>query len=272
MKKRINLESDTLRVLSGFYQNDMALFSRYTNECFLFDVPYYETGEQTPLSIRDLPRSTNASIRYAVRKAAPSVQTQSGPFCSILMKYTLDRYRNEIPDLQLPYQLLVCWLNVSTQEDNPVWRITLFQISNTENDIDMKKTASDALFVPATPQNALVRERRPAYTSSRPNLIRIKDKDHSIHFLEKDDIIWAESDHMNSIIHTHAGSIRANATLSQLAKDTLSCLYRPHISYLVNPLYLYEINNKHLIMTDGTIIPIPERRLAQVKKDLSKSI
>lgn len=248
----------------------MALFSRYANKRFLFDVPGHEAGEQTPLSIRDLFLSTDTSDRYAVRKAASPIQIQSGPVCSILMKYTLDRYRDEIPDLQLHCQLLICWLNVSSENEKPAWRITLFRISTDE--LYVNNTTEGAYCVPAATSDSLVREPWPSYRSVRSHLIRIKDKNRTIHFLEKDDILWVESDHVHSIIHTHTGTIRANMTLSHLAEDALSCLYRPHISYLINPLYLYEINNKHLIMTDGTIIPIPERRLAQVKKDLSKAI
>lgn len=271
MKKLYNLEAASLRILSGFYRNDMALFSRHAYDSFLFDVPDYVPGQQTPLSIRELSLFTDISARYAIRKAASAVFSKCGPVCSILLDYTLDCYINEIPDLQKKCQLLISWLNLSKEDDDPAWRITLFRISDIEGGTNVIKPLSASLSLPAASRNALIREPRPTYSSIRSNLIRIKDKDHTLHFLEKDDILWAESDRMHSIIHTHSGSIRANMTLSHLAEDALSCLYRPHISYLINPHYLYKINDMHLIMTDGTIIPVPERRFSQVKKDLCHS-
>ncbi|MBQ7447221.1 MAG: LytTR family transcriptional regulator [Eubacterium sp.] len=272
MKKIYNLEAASLRILSGYYRNDMAFFSRHANERFLFDIPGHEAEEQTALSIRDLVLFSDDSVKYAVRKAAPSVQTQCGPVCSILMKYTLDRYHNEIPDLQKSCELLICWLNVSTEADQPAWRITLFRICDDETGFEPAAASPGTLRDPSMPRDALVREPRPSYGSIRSDLIRINDKHHIVHILEKDDIIWAESDRLHSVIHTHTGTIRTNITLSHLAEDALSCLYRPHISYLINPRYLYQINKEHLIMTDGMIIPIPERRFAQVKKDLCKAI
>ncbi len=268
MKKTYNLEAASLRVLSGFYRNDMALFSRHAYEQFLFDVPGYAPGGQTPLTIRDIHLFPDPSARYAVRKASPPILSQCGPVCSILLDYTLDLYRKELPESQKHYQLLLCWLNIARDIEDPAWRITLFRISDSIGSINQEKESSIPLHAPSVPRDSIVRESRPSYASLRAHLIRIKDKDHTIHFLEKDDIIWAESDHLHSIIHTHAGIIHANTTLSQLACNALSCLYRPHVSYLINPQYLYQLNKMHLIMTDGAIIPIPERRFTQVKKDL----
>lgn len=266
MKKQYNLEADSLRVLSGFYRNDMGLFSRYVNDRFLFDIPDSEAGEQTALSIRDILPSLDPGIRYGIRQATPSVFSKCDPVCSILINYTLDIYRNELPDSQKNLQLLISWVNLKDEEGQPDWRITLFHISAPGTGAEQESSCS--LPVSDLQRDAFVKEAQPAYSSLRSNLIRIKDKNHTLHFLEKDDIIWAESNHLQSIIHTHAGTIQTNATLTQLANGTLSCLYRPHISYLINPRYVYKINQRRMLMTDGTIIPIPERRLAQVKKDL----
>lgn len=269
MSKKINMEAATLRVLSGFYRNDMALFSRHTADRFLFAVPEYGSGEQTPLSVRKLSLFPDPNIRHAIRKADASVFFQSSTVCSVLLTYTLDIYRKEIPISQKNLRLLICWHNFSEDPEEPGWRIIIFQIS--DHDPHNISTANNALSLSplSLPRDAAVSEARAPYLPIRKNLIRIKDLEHTIHVLEKDDIIWVESDRMHSIIHTHSGSIQAIATLSQLAKDPLSYLYRPHVSYLVNPRYIYRIFQQQLILTDGAVIPIPERRFSQVKKDLS---
>lgn len=266
MKRTFNLEAASLRVLSGFYRNDMALFSRHVYDRFLFDVPGYDPGEQTPLSIRSILLFTEPYVRYAIRQAANPILSQCGPVCSIQLNYTLDLYRKELPESQKQCQLLICWLNIAKENDDPVWRITLFRISDA-GAVITKETPAPVMLSSAR-RHDLVREPRPSYSSRRHGLVRIKDENHTIHFLEKDTIIWAENNHLHSIIHTHAGTIQANTTLSNLANDALSYLYCPHKSYLINPDYLYQLDKMHLIMTDGAIIPIAERRRAQVKKDL----
>lgn len=272
MSKKVTMEAATLRVLSGFYRNDMALFSRHAADRFLFAVPECESGEQTALSIRNLSLFPDPNIRHAIRKADASVFFQSNSVCSVLLTYTLDIYRKEIPVAQKNLRLLICWHNISPDTEEPAWRIIIFQISDRDHrpgDLHSSLITGSPLSVP---RDSIVSEPRLSYAPFRKNLVRIKDREHAIHVLQQDDIIWVESDHMHSIVHTHSGTIRAIATLSQLANDALSYLYRPHISYLINPRYLYRISQLQLVLTDGAVIPVPERKFAQVKRDLSHAV
>lgn len=270
MKKTINLEAETLRVLSAFYRNDMAFFSRRTCEQILFDIPGYGPCELTPLSIRTLSFFEDPRIRHAVRKTCEPLISQSSRVCSILMNFTLESYRQELPVCQNSYRLFISWCNLSCQLDNPEWKVTIFRIAECR---DWPVISGAGLLSEASapmPRDSIVSEGFSSYSVPRRNLVAIKDRSHAIHYLDIDDIIWAESDHMHSIVHAHSGTFSSISTLTQLANDSLSCLYRPHISYLINPKYLHRISHMQLTLIDGTVIPVPERRFPQVKKDLMR--
>ena len=161
MNRTFNLEAASLRVLSGFYRNDMALFSPHVYYWFLFDVPVMTLANRHRFPIRSILLFTEPYVRYAIRQAANPILSQCGPVCSIQLNYTLDLYRKELPESQKQCQLLICWLNIAKENDDPVWRITLFRISDAGAGIT-KETPAPVMLSSAR-RHDLVREPRPSY-------------------------------------------------------------------------------------------------------------
>lgn len=268
MKKEFNPEAATLRVLSAYYRNDIALFLRHTANRFLLASPECRPAEQTAESMKSIHLFSDQTFRRAVRKATAPLLSRDQTYCSVLLTFTLDVYQKEVPYSQKLLSLLACWQNQSAGPEPSDWRITVFMISEAGVP-DPYLQAAGMQGSSSLSRDGFVAEKRTGLSTLRRNLIPIKGNDHSIHFLEKDDIIWVESNHLHSIIHTHSGIVHTNTTLSKLAEGPLSCLYRPHVSYLVNPRFIYQIGNAQMTMTDGAVIPIPERHFSRVKKELT---
>lgn len=69
-------------------------------------------------------------------------------------------------------------------------------------------------------------------------------------------------------VHTSAGQILVNGSLPALVAEWPKELVRIHASYVVNPDYVRSIERFAVILTDGTRLPIPEKKYTDVKRQL----
>lgn len=97
--------------------------------------------------------------------------------------------------------------------------------------------------------------------------ITVKGTDHSTYYLLSNAVIWIESqkNSKHSIIHTLNRDIIITESISSLEKKYSEFFLRIHSSYLVNPLYALKIRRFKLTLTDGTELPIPEKKYTLIK-------
>ena len=69
-------------------------------------------------------------------------------------------------------------------------------------------------------------------------------------------------------IYTQNGTIRARLLIEQIRKMLPEQFYRPHRSYLVNVLKIQNLSRYEIQMQDGTVIPVPPKKYAQVSEDI----
>ena len=86
-------------------------------------------------------------------------------------------------------------------------------------------------------------------------------------------IIRIEAAHggRHSILHTADRAVEVMASVSQLEKQYGDLLLRCHQSYLVNPAYISSIRRFKLILTDGTELPVPEKKFTAVRDRVIKA-
>ena len=98
----------------------------------------------------------------------------------------------------------------------------------------------------------------------------VKGTDMSIHRIAASHILYIETVKHSSrfLVHTKTGTIMAIGTLRDMEKNYLGIFIRIHASYLVNPSYVEEIRRFFVILSDGTQLPVPEKKYMQVKKHL----
>lgn len=86
--------------------------------------------------------------------------------------------------------------------------------------------------------------------------------DRSDYFFLSDTIIRVEAAHggKHSILITTEGAVEVMATITALEKKNSRLSLRCHQSYLVNPQYIRNIRRFKVTLTDGTELPIPEKK------------
>jgi len=84
----------------------------------------------------------------------------------------------------------------------------------------------------------------------------------SDYFFLSDSIIWIEATAggKHSLLHTAEGEIEVMRNVAALQKDCGHLFLRCHQSYLVNPHYVRKLCRFRLSLTDGTELPIPEKK------------
>ena len=87
--------------------------------------------------------------------------------------------------------------------------------------------------------------------------------DRSDYFILSDTVVYIEAAHesRHSILHTVDGeSVEVFTSVSALEKRYHHLFLRCHQSYLVNPGYIRNIRRFKLTLSDGTQLPIPEKK------------
>ena len=77
--------------------------------------------------------------------------------------------------------------------------------------------------------------------------------------------MYIESHGRHSNIHTTSDSYEITESLLSLEKRFPDYFLRCHQSYLINPDFASSIERFKLTMSDGFVIPIPEKKYTQVK-------
>lgn len=82
------------------------------------------------------------------------------------------------------------------------------------------------------------------------------------YFFNSATILWIESadDGRHSLIHALDGTYKSIEPLRYYEAGFSDALLRAHASYLVNPLYVRSLKRFEITMTDGAVLPVPEKK------------
>lgn len=104
---------------------------------------------------------------------------------------------------------------------------------------------------------------------TKPELhVTVRASDMSIHRIVTADILYIETVKRAAkfLVHTKNGVVTANGTLPDFERNYPGVLLRIHASYLLNPAHVREIRRFFVILSDGTKLPLPEKKYTQIKR------
>ena len=108
-------------------------------------------------------------------------------------------------------------------------------------------------------------------TAELPKRILVRGMKDESHYLDADSVIYIESTDSShhSLIHTENKVIPCLDKVTSLAERYGDCLLRCHASYLVNPFYVRSLKRFSLTLSDGTVLPVPEKKYTAFKRMLN---
>ena len=109
---------------------------------------------------------------------------------------------------------------------------------------------------------------QPLLRTKAETYVTVKASDMSVHRIAGSHILYIETVKRSAKlrVHTVAESITAKGTLPDFERDYPDVFLRIHASYLLNPAHVREIRRFSVTLTDGTRLPVPEKKYTRIKK------
>ena len=98
--------------------------------------------------------------------------------------------------------------------------------------------------------------------------VTVRASDMSICCLAAERILYIETVKRTArlLVHTESGTVMVNGKLPDFEQEYPDLFLRTHASYLLNPAHVKEIRRFAVILSDGTKLPIPEKKYTEVKQ------
>lgn len=102
--------------------------------------------------------------------------------------------------------------------------------------------------------------------------IALRDAQGISHFLNLTDIIYVEANRQSTFVHTETGTFRMSEGISHLLERLDGCFIRIHRGYAVNVSHVVGMRPGYVILDEGTSLPVPARRVGEVKALLRQAL
>ena len=121
------------------------------------------------------------------------------------------------------------------------------------------------VIYPVHSENLFAAMRIPAESEQ---YITVKAADGCVHRLAFSHILYIDTVKRSARlqIHTENGTIIINDTLSKFEEKYPDLFVRIHAGYLLNPAHVTNIRRFAVTLSDGTQLPVPEKKYTQIKR------
>ena len=165
------------------------------------------------------------------------------------------------------HRLLLAWeeQKLPGNEEESVPRLTMIMVSNAF------PAGMHSRTIPAETPFFLTKNTASG-AADLPKRVLVRGMKDESHYLDADGILYIESTDSShhSLIHTADGTIPCLDKVTVLAEKYGECFLRSHASYLVNPYYVRSLKRFSLTLTDGTVLPVPDKKYNSFKKMLNQ--
>ncbi|MBQ3867984.1 MAG: LytTR family transcriptional regulator [Clostridia bacterium] len=254
--KQHEIAERSAELIIRYHENEYLPFLNAMDDDALWYGPaegQFMRGRETMLSVwqaEDHPlRFTIGNLRVEHISAHPS-------FCNVMLTYSVVTHYPDGHDLSVYQRTLLCWCERREKDGNGVIqkipRILVCHISNPHG-----KHEDDVIYL--TNYNRVYAGNRALLRGER---IHFHGLDRSDYFFLSDSVFWIEasSGGKHSVLHTASGDVEVLSSVSALEKLYPKYYLRCHQSYLINPHYLRNIRRFQVTLTDGTVLPVPEKK------------
>ena len=245
------------KLIMQYYQNDYMPFLEAMDDDALWYGPadgQFLHGREAMIAVwnaeeHDLTFSLG-NIEVAHISSHPS-------FCDVILLFPVTTHYPDGHAIMLLQRILLTWCERTIEDENDGKtkepRILVCHISNLH-----EKHDDDVIY----PNNFHEIYHRSKEGAKHGRRIHFHGLDRSDYFFLSDTIIRIEAAHggKHSIVVTTESEAEVVSTITKLEKQYGRLFLRCHQSYLVNPDYITSIRRFKVTLSDGTVLPIPEKK------------
>lgn len=186
--------------------------------------------------------------------------------CNVMLTYSVITHYSSGQDISVDQRLLLCWGERSIPDGQEGWvrkpRILICHISNPH-----EKNDNDLIY-PKTYGQVYAGH---GVMPQKGEQLHFRGVDRSDYYFLSDAILWIEAVEggKHCVLHCDNSQVEVRSAISALARLSPRLFLRCHQSYLVNPNYIRSIRRFRVTMTDGTELPIPEKKYTAFRTEVS---
>lgn len=260
-----NITDISIHIITEYYKNNLAPFFESIDQ----DILWIGPAERQWLQGRDTIIQAFSAEHHPLSFTMSNITVSSVPCgrqgCEVILTYLIYTHypsgSHTVHDQRLHYT----WRETKVVDEHgqkqTVPKIAVIHISNAfpyDDRDNIYPIHYEEIDVPGIPDPV---------TGAR---ISISGLNRNQHYLLVNTIpyIRTNAEQGCTVIHTLSEDIPTTESLSSLEKRCNDHFLRVHASYLINPLFVRSIRRFAITLSDGTEIPVPNRKYAQVKKSL----
>ena len=247
----------TAYIITEYYQNNITPFLEAFHEDALWIGPAQKQILRTRKAILEAFAQENHELRFCLHDLTILPLTVgSRQVCEIMVFFRVDTIWPDGSSNQVHQRVQFTWCM-----ENNAPRIRICYISNSIA-YDDRDTIYPIHFQETFPTMILAGEQRSLRMS-------FHCADRTLVYLRPSNLLYAETHSHHTILHTLERNIEVTDALSDIEKRLPDHFLRCHQSYVVNLSYITRIRRFELELTDGTILPVPEKKYTTLKSALS---
>lgn len=255
------LDEIASKIITTYYQNDLKLFFHYLDEGVLWIGPRQGQMITGKRAMEDVWAREKNDLRFQVLDLHLMTEQVSRDAFSQIAFFKVSTL---FPDqtLQVHDQRIVFIWKERRIRENTVFRIRTLLVSNA-----VKQSEGDTIYA--------VHDDGTAGDAIRYILPPGADSTVSIHtgrskstYLPVSSIYRIESTDLgtHTIFYTREGQLKCLDSIRVLSEKMEGVLLKCHARHIVNPMYVRSIRRFCLTMSDGTEIPIPEKKYTAFRR------
>ena len=254
-------------IILRYYENEPLPFLSYMDE----DALWYGPALGQFIEGRDAMMRAWSGEDHALKFTVGDMKTKeisSTPAaCSVMLTYSVVTHYPDGHDISVNQRLLLCWGErkvageAGKMRKEP--RILVCHISNPHGKHD-----EDVIY----PKHFDQVYTGAAAMPQKGERLHFHGVDHSEYFFFSDSIYCFEAAFggKHSVLHTSGGKYEVQGSVDSFAKKYPRLFLRCHRSFLINPHYIRNISRFRVTLTNGTEVPIPEKKYTAFKDRVVK--
>ncbi|MDO4562854.1 MAG: LytTR family DNA-binding domain-containing protein [Clostridia bacterium] len=257
----------SIYIIKEYYKNNLEPFFKHMGDNVLWIGPaenHWIYGKENMLKAWDEERH---DLTFSMSDISAVFVKTGNRSCEVVLRYKVYTYYPSGAVHLHRQRMHYTWVEHSASDGNggrkKHFRVAMLHISNA-----VQMDEKDNIY-PVHYENVAPRTEQLEVSAAR---IHIQGEDNSIYYLLPSSVIWVENyiKPNRCIIHTKEGAIMAMCSVSALKKEYSEHFLRAHSGYLINPIHARRLERFKLTMSDGEVIPIPEKKYTKFKKALNE--